>query len=143
MLLCIMSLRSARGSAPRESQGYDKPGRKPVPGRRRCAAHHAWSAYTTAFFGHPQAAPRWRALAGWDPDPPGVGQVGWRVALAGVNALPAGLMRVLLYRPAAARGVLRNPAFRRRCSCYVPVWCGSRRRGEEASERTAPVLVTL
>ena len=89
------------------------------------------------------AAPRWRALAGWDPDPPGVGQVGWRVALASVNALPAGLMRVLLDRPAAAGEVLRNPHFRRRCSCYAPVWCGSRRRGEEASERTAPVLVTL
>ena len=28
------------------------------------------------------AAPRWRALAGWDPDPPGVGQVDRRVALA-------------------------------------------------------------
>ncbi len=56
------------------------------------------------------AAPRWRALAGWDPDPPGVGQVDWRVALAGVNDLPAALMRVLLDRPTAAREVLRNPA---------------------------------
>ena len=54
------------------------------------------------------AAPRWRALAGWDPDPPGVGQVDWRLALAGINALPAGLMRVLLDRP-VAREVLRNP----------------------------------
>ena len=73
------------------------------------------------------AAPRWRALAGWDPDPPGVGQVDWRVALAGVNALPAGLMRVLLDRPAAAREVLRNPTFRRIfASC--PVSCCHRER---------------
>ena len=55
------------------------------------------------------AAPRWRALAGWDPDPPGVGQIDSRVALAAVNALPAALMRALLDRPAAAREVLRNP----------------------------------
>ena len=55
------------------------------------------------------AAPRWRALARWDPDPPGVGQIDWRVALAGVNALPTALMRVLLDRSAAAREVLRNP----------------------------------